>query len=296
VKFALPHEFLPHFLLHNSYISRLKDVLPKDHIPKKGKAREELTDLLTREWNKLKGLQPPDCKFKFIQYCRSLPTYGVSVFNVERIKPDAKKRTKPDPMKMAITSKKILFLNPETNEVITTFLIKQLKRWGVTSAGLLLEFPLQDEKGEYRQFFADQRETISKMLDGYIKLSLRSNSGSTILRATPVDKIAAKLLGELMDGDSSALVGEVKSERQLADPFARVQKLVAELGNASDGSKSLAKYVLLLKATIAAANVVMKKLESQGQGQGLGDSESYGSFAASESGNAFSASPSIAEE
>ena len=61
----------------NVSIGRLSEVLPPQH------QKKEIEKNFLSEWKKLVGMNEVHARFRYVQLCRSLKTYGMTVFQVK---------------------------------------------------------------------------------------------------------------------------------------------------------------------------------------------------------------------
>jgi talin len=87
---------------------------------------------IIKEYSKLIGMSEVNAKFRYIQLCRSLKTYGITTF-VVKLAPSVeqqKKQKKPQKVLLGITRDSIMFLNFETKvKATTTLATRALTQW-----------------------------------------------------------------------------------------------------------------------------------------------------------------------
>lgn len=103
----------------NFHIShcRVKSVLSIAWQKEKG-----IDKLILTEWKKLTGTSEINAKYRYVQFCRSLKTYGITLFQVKE-KPEGSKRLVPK--MLGFTRDAILRMSAEceVNSLRITFLI-----------------------------------------------------------------------------------------------------------------------------------------------------------------------------
>ncbi|KAL6623811.1 hypothetical protein LY90DRAFT_642358 [Neocallimastix californiae] len=138
---------------------------PDECLPPDYRKHKKIDKLITEEYYKLKGLSELNGKFKYIQMCRSLKTYGTTFFLVKE--KNAKKK-KLIPILLGVTKNSVLRVNPETKEVMEEWQLKQLKNWKYNPTTFSIDF------GQYREeeyvVETDQGCDIAKLINDYIKL------------------------------------------------------------------------------------------------------------------------------
>lgn len=101
-----------------------------------------------REHMKLVGMSELDAEYRYVQFCRSLKPYDVTIFKVEEKK---KGTNKLAPLYLGITRESILRMNYETKEIEKQWPITHLRRWAPSEKSITLDFG--DYEGTRRVFF-----------------------------------------------------------------------------------------------------------------------------------------------
>ena len=102
-------------------IFRLKDFLPPEYAKKK-----ELDKKIFSEHRKLNGLTELNAKYRYVQLCRSLKTYGVTFFEVKERPP---KSGKVFARLLGVTRESVLRVDAETKEILKVWSLTNLRRW-----------------------------------------------------------------------------------------------------------------------------------------------------------------------
>jgi hypothetical protein len=92
---------------------KIKEFLPPQFHKLKGFDK----DIMREYQQKLTGMVEVNAKYRYVQLCRSLKTYGITCFLVKE--KDKKKKNKVIPVLLGITRHAILRMDPETKEVRT---------------------------------------------------------------------------------------------------------------------------------------------------------------------------------
>eukprot|EP00004_Rigifila_ramosa_P012620 TRINITY_DN2744_c0_g1_i1.p1 TRINITY_DN2744_c0_g1~~TRINITY_DN2744_c0_g1_i1.p1 ORF type:complete len:1813 (+),score=542.23 TRINITY_DN2744_c0_g1_i1:25-5439(+) len=121
------------------------------------------------EHRKLSGLSDVQAKFRYVQQCRQLKTYGITFFTVKE-KPKNKKG-KPDVRILGVTRDSIMRMDPETKAVIANYPLTHLRRWAANPGTFTLDFG--DYEDEYMTMLTDEGEAISNLIAGYIDIILQ---------------------------------------------------------------------------------------------------------------------------
>ncbi|KAJ3335669.1 Talin-1 [Gonapodya sp. JEL0774] len=148
---------------HKAGFFKLKDFLPEEY------HRERMFEKrILAEHQKLHGMSELNAKFRYVQLCRSLKTYGVTFFIV---KEKAAKKNKIGSMLLGVTKESVVRLDVETKEIIKSWPITQLRRWAASPNSLTLDFG--DYADAYYSVQTTEGEAISSLIGGYIDIILK---------------------------------------------------------------------------------------------------------------------------
>ncbi|ORX80408.1 hypothetical protein BCR32DRAFT_268891 [Anaeromyces robustus] len=149
---------------------------PEECLPPDYRKHKKIEKLVAEEYMKLKGLSDSNGKYKYVQMCRSLKTYGTTFFLVNE--KNSKKKNKLVPVLLGITKSSIIRVNPETKEVLEEWKLGILKRWNYNNNSFTIDF------GTYRDtnyvVETDQGSDIAKLVNDYIKLLIKMKNKSEI--------------------------------------------------------------------------------------------------------------------
>ena len=149
---------------------------PSEYMPKalykKKKLLPDLEKDVAKEWKRKVGITELNAKYRFLQTCRSLPTWGVTHWSVEE-KVVSKKNAPPKwvPVRIGITRKTILLLDIKTYEILKEWPIVKIKRWSASDQSFTLDFG--DWEDEYFTCKTRQGGEIAQQLAGYIDIILK---------------------------------------------------------------------------------------------------------------------------
>jgi len=141
---------------------RLAKVLSKPF--RKGKAFEEII----KEWQKLINTNEVNAKYRYVQLCRSLKTYGITYYNA---KWKLKGKQKLYPIMVGITRDSIICVDPETKQIKEEHPLTHLKRWAAGPNSFTFDYG--DYRDEYMSIQTGEGEAISQLLAGYIDILLK---------------------------------------------------------------------------------------------------------------------------
>ncbi|KXS11309.1 hypothetical protein M427DRAFT_505616, partial [Gonapodya prolifera JEL478] len=140
----------------------------KEFLPDEYQKERTFDKRIVAEHQKLHGMSELNAKFRYVQLCRSLKTYGFTFFVV---KEKLAKKNKIVPMLLGVTKESVVRLDVETKEVIKSWPISQLRRWAASPNSLTLDFG--DYADAYYSVQTNEGEAISSLIGGYIDIILK---------------------------------------------------------------------------------------------------------------------------
>ena len=152
---------------HKVTTLKLKEILPPQwHKDKK------IASHILKEYRKLASMQGENAKYRYIQLCRSLKTYGITTFLVhQKVDLGPKKKPKFIALIIGITRESIVIMDPETKDIKRTFPINHLRRWAPGVRTFTLDFGEWDD--DYLTVNTLEGEAISQLIAGYIDIILK---------------------------------------------------------------------------------------------------------------------------
>jgi len=151
---------------HVEKFLNMKDILAPGWAKKTPK---EMEKLILGEWKKLVGMTESNAKYRYVQLCRSLKTYGITTYLVKE--PVKKKKGKLQPVLVGITRDSVLKMDPETKEVILQWPLTHLRRWAAGEKTFTMDFG--DYEDGYFSVSTLDGEAISQQIAGYIDIILK---------------------------------------------------------------------------------------------------------------------------
>lgn len=130
------------------------------------------TGPLIRRHRMLFGLKPPQAKFRYIQTCRSLPTYGCQCFTIRR-KIGSRKKSKMQEWVIALSHEGFRLINPQSAQNENYQWI-QLARWAVQPNRVL--FDVGNMREEIVEIFTDQADEIGNYVNEAVEAILHERA------------------------------------------------------------------------------------------------------------------------
>ncbi|XP_057660933.1 talin-1 isoform X1 [Diorhabda carinulata] len=198
---------------HKSGFLDLKEFLPQSYTKIKGIEKK-----IFSEHKKNQGLSELDAKVKYTKNARSLRTYGVTFFLV---KEKMKGRNKLVPRLLGVTKDSVLRLNEQTKEILQTWPLTQVRRWGASPNTFTLDFG--DYSDQYYSVQTTEAEQIQQIIAGYIDIILKKQQAKDHFGiegdegSTMFEENVAKQKATILQQRESSKVGKTNIE-SLAKP------------------------------------------------------------------------------
>ncbi|EGC30476.1 hypothetical protein DICPUDRAFT_50735 [Dictyostelium purpureum] len=154
---------------HTSGFLNLKEYLPLQWVKSKGAEKD-----IYKEYKKLVNMTEVNAKYRYVQLCRSLKTYGMTSFEVKLREYGKKKMV--DHI-LGITRESMMLMLVETKEIVMTHPLKHIKRWAATEKSFTFDFG--DHETEYLILYTPSPEQISQLISGYIEIIMKSRKDSS---------------------------------------------------------------------------------------------------------------------
>lgn len=146
-----------------SFCYSLKEFLPQSYTKLKGIEKK-----IFSEHRKHQGLTELDAKVKYTKNARALSTYGVTFFLV---KEKMKGKNKLVPRLLGVTKDSVLRLDENTKEILQTWPLTTVRRWGASPNTFTLDFG--DYSDQYYSVQTTEAEQIQQIIAGYIDIILK---------------------------------------------------------------------------------------------------------------------------
>ncbi|KAG7189022.1 hypothetical protein KM043_008615 [Ampulex compressa] len=141
----------------------LKEFLPQSYLKVKGIEKK-----IFAEHKKHIGLSELEAKVTYTKTARSLSTYGVTFFLV---KEKMKGKNKLVPRLLGVTKDSVLRLDEKTKEILKTWPLTTVRRWGASPNTFTLDFG--DYSDQYYSVQTTEAEQILQLISGYIDIILK---------------------------------------------------------------------------------------------------------------------------
>lgn len=148
---------------HKPGLFDLKEFLPSSYVKIKGIEKK-----IFAEHKKQQGLNELDAKVKYTKNARALTTYGVTFFLV---KEKMKGKNKLVPRLLGVTKDSVLRLDEKTKEILQTWPLTTVRRWGASPNTFTLDFG--DYSDAYYSVQTTDAEQIQQIIAGYIDIILK---------------------------------------------------------------------------------------------------------------------------
>lgn len=121
--------------------------------PEYQKDKKDVEKRIFQEHRKLQGLNELNAKFRYVQLCRSLKTYGVTYFLV---KEKLANKNKIVDVLLGVTRDSIMRVDATSKEILKTWPLTNLRRWAAAPNSLTLDlgdysdsyYSVQTQEGE----------------------------------------------------------------------------------------------------------------------------------------------------
>ncbi|KAF6776525.1 hypothetical protein AHF37_04495 [Paragonimus kellicotti] len=114
-----------------------------------------------------------ESKLRYVQLCRSLPTYGITFF---LIKEKLKGRNKLVPRLFGVSKESVMRVDEKTKEILETWPLTRIRRWAAGPNLFTLDFGQYNPDGNYAMQ-TTEGEQIGQLISGYIDIILRRQRG-----------------------------------------------------------------------------------------------------------------------
>eukprot|EP01119_Soliformovum_irregulare_P010889 TRINITY_DN2683_c0_g2_i1.p1 TRINITY_DN2683_c0_g2~~TRINITY_DN2683_c0_g2_i1.p1 ORF type:complete len:1576 (+),score=527.56 TRINITY_DN2683_c0_g2_i1:266-4993(+) len=131
--------------------------------------------LILAEWKKLVNVSDLHAKYRYVQFCRSLKTYGITVFHVK----ERSKQNKKLVQKLLGFTRDAIMKMDETCKVEKQWPLVHMKRWASSPETFTMDFG--GHEVDYVTVITQEGEEISALIAGYIDILMKKGKGSTVV-------------------------------------------------------------------------------------------------------------------
>ncbi|EGG14345.1 hypothetical protein DFA_12115 [Cavenderia fasciculata] len=208
-----PQKHIPGFL-------NLKEYLPLQWVKNKSAEKD-----IYKEHRKLVSMTEVNAKYRYVQLCRSLKTYGMTSFQCKfRI---GKKMLD---MTLGITRENMILIQDDTKEVIKNHPLKHIRRWASTEKSFTFDFG--DHEQERSQVIMAELSTVGSCAKNAAFVpELASFSDEIIAIATRLSESMSKLLTTASTMGDSVLADDAIARAQVHATNALAVMMMAAVDN-----------------------------------------------------------------
>jgi talin len=177
----------------------LKEYLPPQY------QKKEFEPAIFTEWRKLVGMTEVNTRFRYVQMCRSLKTYGMTCFKVKERVPGKKKLMEAI---LGFTRDTIIRMEYESKTVIKQYPLRHLLRWASSPETFTMDFGAHEE--DYVVVITNEGEQINNLVAGYIDLLLKRQKDTGIVIDDDDSDVGAVAPAPKAGGAANASLSNVK--------------------------------------------------------------------------------------
>lgn len=146
---------------HDGESLALKEIVPSEY-----RSNKNMEGFVIREYQKLANLDDLNAKYRYIQLCRSIKTYGITFFSV---KEEMRNKKGKFPILLGVSRDSVLRVDPVSKEILKRWPISNLRRWAAIRGKVAFDFG--DYSMYYYTIYTDEMSSISRLIGGYIKIN-----------------------------------------------------------------------------------------------------------------------------
>lgn len=161
----------------------LRFFLPIESLEAWGLTFKEVEKMIYKEHRKLRGIKEVYAKFRYVQLCRSLKTFGAIFFPVRTIKERPHPLLPSQSLLLGFSRKCILILTSKTKKFLSEVPLSHLRRWAFNKTTNTFSLDFGDYEEGCLSFFTTDGESISQYLADYIDFIQTKLVGTQALMA-----------------------------------------------------------------------------------------------------------------
>ena len=139
----------------------------------KKKLLPEMEKDVRREFMKHSGMTEPNAKYRYVQLCRSLPTWGMTHYLVQEKVVSGKNGQKVEwvDVRLAVLRDSIIVMDPVTFKILKSWELEKIKRFAASPRSFTLDFG--DNEQDYYIVQTLEGDAIRAQIAGYIDIILK---------------------------------------------------------------------------------------------------------------------------
>jgi len=165
----------------------LRFFLPLECLEAWGLTFQKVEKMIYKEHRKLRGIKEVYAKFRYVQLCRLLKTFGAIFFHVRSLKEKPHPLLPTQTLLLGFSRKCILILNAKTKKFLFEIPLSHLRRWAYNKNQYLFSLDFGDYEEGHLNFFTNDGEAISQYLADYIDFIQTKLVGTQALMASTGD-------------------------------------------------------------------------------------------------------------
>ncbi len=195
---------------------------------------------VARQWQKLVNVRSDNARYRYVQSCRQLPTYGITTYQVRERRFGAHGLV---PALLGVTRDAVLRMDPVTREVIKSYPLEHVRRWAADDSTFTLDFGTHEKN--YYAVETNRGEEISQLLSGYVDILLKHKRSYSLWKSDDFDVAEVEEIGPLTavpnvatvtdtgenSGVSEALIKKMRENTRdrLVRQLAKIEEINASL-------------------------------------------------------------------
>jgi len=159
----------------------LRFFLPLECLEAWGLTFQKVEKMIYKEHRKLRGIKEVYAKFRYVQLCRSLKTFGAIFFHVRTIKERPHPLLPTQSLLLGFSRKCIFILTAKTKKFLSEVPLSHLRRWAYNRTTNIFSLDFGDYEEGCLSFYTNDGEAISQYLADYIDFIQTKLVGSQAL-------------------------------------------------------------------------------------------------------------------
>ena len=153
---------------HGNYEKRKEKIIKLEAVLPKSILKKASTKTIFKNWDQLAGSEVLDVKYRYVQLCRSLETYGVAMFPIK----EQTKKGKVEDFYVGLTKQYILRMEAETRKIIEKTPILYIKKWS-SNPNQTFTFDFGDKRDSHWIVKTPSGDDIAQWFTGFFDILLK---------------------------------------------------------------------------------------------------------------------------